>query len=78
MFYLMFTISFIAVVLYLIEREPRKRTNIDLMKMKLIFILPHDVSIDFGRYFWLPNESLSFETKRFSFYTHCSMYCKCK
>ena len=45
------SILFIAIVLLLIEREPRKHINIDLIKAKLIFVLTHDVTVDFGKSF---------------------------
>ena len=45
------------------EREPRKHINIDLIKAKLIFFLTHDVTVDFGKFLLIANNSLSFETK---------------
>ena len=43
------SIFFIAIVLLLIEREPRKHISIDLVKVKVIIVLTHDVTIDFGK-----------------------------
>ena len=57
------SISFIAIVLLLIEREPCKHINIDLIKEKLNFVLTHDVMVDFGKSLLMANNSLSFETK---------------
>ena len=72
-FYLMFplifvrfsytSISFIAIVLLLIEREPRKHINIDLIKAKLIFVLTHNVTVVFGKSLLIASNSVSFETK---------------
>ena len=55
------SILFIAIAQLLIERESRKHVNIDLIKTKLILVLTHDVTVDFGES--LANNSLSFETK---------------
>ena len=57
------SISFIAIVRLLIKREPRKDINIDLIKAKLIFVLTHDVIVDFGKSLLIANNSLNFETK---------------
>ena len=55
------SILFIAIAQLLIERESRKHVNNDLIKTKLILVLTHDVTVDFGES--LANNSLSFETK---------------
>ena len=57
------SISFIAIVLLLIESEPRKHINNNLIKAKLIFVLTHDVMVDFSKSFLIVNNSLSFEMK---------------
>ena len=55
--------SFIAIALLLIKGEPRKYTNIDLIKGKLIFVLTFEITVDFGKSLLIANNSLSFETK---------------
>ena len=57
------SISFIAIVLLLIEREPRKHISIDLIKAKLIFVLAHDVAAYFCNSPFIANTSLSFESE---------------
>ena len=57
------SISFIAIVLLLMERDPRKHIKIDLIKTKLIVVLTHDVTVVFGKSYLIANNSPSFETK---------------
>ena len=57
------SISFIAIVLLRIERDPRKHINISLIKVELIFFLFHDVAAYFGKSLFIVNNSLSFESK---------------
>ena len=45
------------------EHEPCKHINIDLIKMQLIFILAHDVMVDFSKSLFISNNSPSFEMK---------------
>ena len=56
------SILFIAIALLLIKREPRKHINIDLIKAKLICVLTHDITVNFGKSILIANNSLSLET----------------